>query len=72
LNFYQFFELVARVTADQQDYFDVCLVGGVERLPIFSLLAVFDLNYLCEWQRGEHVEDLFGLGGCVCDDRRAE
>ena len=43
LNFYQFFELVVRVSADQQNDLDVCVVGGVERLAFLVLEAVFHL-----------------------------
>ena len=71
LNFYQFFELVVRVTADQQDDLDVCVVGGVERLAFLVLEAVFHLDHLGKWEGCELVEDVLGLGGGVRDDRPA-
>lgn len=71
LYFYQFFELVVRVSADQQNDFDVCVVGWVERLAFLVLEAVFHLYHLGKWEVCELVEDVLGLGGSVGDDRPA-
>jgi len=65
LDLYQFLELVERVTANQQHDFDVCLVGRVEGFSVFVLEPILHLDHLCEVERGQQVEDLFSLGGCV-------